>query len=52
MGRLRGRIKKALDAAAGDKSTLVRLTCGEEFVVYGDASLAYLTWMWKQDYKG
>jgi hypothetical protein len=48
MGRLRGRIQKVLDAAAGDKSTLVCPECGAEFVVYGDASLQYLAWCWEQ----
>jgi hypothetical protein len=49
---LRGRIKKVLDATAGDKSTLVCPTCGEEFTVYGDAPIEYLCWMWKRDYGG
>ena len=48
MGRLRGRLKKALDAAAGDKSTLRCPECGERFVVFGDASLEYLAWNWEQ----
>jgi hypothetical protein len=48
MGRLRGRIKKALDAAANDKATLRCPECGEQFVVYGDASLEYLAWNWEQ----
>src|SRR3712207_563504 len=48
MGRLRGRIKKALDAAAGARSTLTCPECGERFVVYGDASLQYLVWDWEQ----
>ena len=52
MASLRGRVKKALDAAAGEKSTLVCPTCGEEFVVFGDAPLEYICWMWKQDYEG
>jgi Ribonuclease G/E len=48
MGRLRGRIKKVLDAAADEKSTLVCPECGGQFVVYGDASLQYLAWNWEQ----
>jgi hypothetical protein len=52
MGRLRGRIKKALDAAAGDKSTLVCPRCGEEFTVFSDAPIEYLCWSWEQDYEG
>jgi len=35
MGRLRGRIKQVLDAAADEKSTLVCPECGEEFTVDG-----------------
>jgi len=48
MGRLRGRLKKVLDATAGEKSTLVCPKCGEMFTVYGDASLQYLAWNWEQ----
>jgi hypothetical protein len=48
MRRLRGRIKKVVDAAAGDKSTLRCPECGERFVVYGDASLQYLAWNWER----
>jgi hypothetical protein len=52
MGRLRGRIKKVLNAAAGEKSTLTCPECGEKFTVYGDAPLEYLCWSWEQDYEG
>ena len=54
MARLTGRIKikKVLDAARGDKSTLRCPECGERFVVFGDAPLEYLCWSWEQDYEG
>jgi hypothetical protein len=48
MGRLRGRIKKVLNAAAGHKSTLRCPECGEKFTVYGEAGLEYLAWNWEQ----
>ncbi len=52
MASLRGRIKKALAAAAGDKTTLVCPECGVEFVVLGDASAELLVWLWQQGYEG
>jgi hypothetical protein len=52
MGRLRARIKRVLDATAGDKSTLRCPECAERFVVYGEAGLEYLAWCWEQGYKG
>ena len=52
MGRLRGRIKQVLDAAADEKSTLVCPECGEEFTVYGDAALQFLAHDWGLGYEG
>jgi hypothetical protein len=52
MGRLKRRIKKVLDAAADEKSTLVCPECGEEFTVYGDAALQFLAHDWSLDYEG
>jgi hypothetical protein len=52
MASLRRRIKKLERAAMGEKTTLVCPTCGEEFMVYGDAPVEYLCWMWRQGYEG
>ena len=49
---MRGRIKKLERDTEGEKTTLVCPTCGEEYVVFGDAPLEYLCWMWKRDYEG
>ena len=48
MAGLRGRVKKLERDTKGEKTTLMCPTCGEEFVVYGDASLEYLAWEWGQ----
>jgi len=48
MAGLKGRIRKLEHDTRGEKTTLVCPTCGEEFVVYGDASLEYLVWEWAQ----
>jgi hypothetical protein len=42
----RGRIKKLERATEGQVATLVCPTCGDEFVVYGDAALEYLCREW------
>jgi hypothetical protein len=48
MAGLKGRIKKLERDTVGERTTLICPTCGEEFVVYGDASLEYLAWEWKR----
>ncbi len=52
MAGLKGRIRKLEHDTKGEKTTLVCPTCGEEFVVFGDAPVEYLCWMWRQDYEG
>ncbi len=52
MASLRRRIKRLERDAVGEKTTLVCPTCGEEFVVHGDASAELLVWLWQQGYEG
>ena len=49
---MKGRIKKLERDTKGEKTTLMCPTCGEEFVVHGDASVEYLCWAWEQGYEG
>src|SRR5215210_7714115 len=44
----RGRVKRLEQATQGEVATLVCPTCGDEFVVYGDAALEYLCCEWQQ----
>jgi hypothetical protein len=44
----RDRLRNLELAAQGEVATLVCPTCGDEFVVYGDAALEYLCWEWAQ----
>ena len=49
---LRDRLRKLERGTQGDKTGLVCPECGEEFTLYGDPLLEFLSYEWRQGYKG